>query len=71
MKVKQVMSEQNQENSKTICHEFPYGSWKCNFPVWAIVLIVIGVVMFVAIATVIACMIYSKKQSDNLRYEFK
>jgi len=67
-RVKEYLDKQNKENGEGICSDYPYGSSKCHFPVWAIVLIVIFGLATILTACFVACMIYSKNQAQKVGY---
>ena len=39
-RIRRFLDQQNKEHSENLCSDYPYGSYKCHFPIWAIVLIV-------------------------------
>jgi hypothetical protein len=66
--VKQFLERQNEEKSEGLCSDYPYGSSKCYFPVWAIVLIVIFGLASLLTVCFVGCMIYSKRQASRIGY---
>src|SRR6201999_1961088 len=38
-RIKRFLDRQNGQNTDGLCADYPYGSYKCHFPVWAIVVI--------------------------------
>ena len=64
--VKDQMNSRQQQMSANICYDYPYGSYNCHFPIWLIIVIVVGGVALLLIGCFIGMMIYSKHQASKI-----
>ena len=66
-RIKRLLDQQNKEHSKGLCGDYVYGSYKCHFPVWAIILIVIFGLLVVGGTAFLICM-YCYHSQQTLKY---
>ena len=66
-RIKRFVDQQNKDHSKGLCKDYTYGSYKCHFPVWAIVLIVVFGVAIVGVTAFLVCM-YCYQRQQTLKY---
>lgn len=67
-RIKRFLDQQNREHSESLCSDFPYGSFKCHFPVWAIVLIVVLVIAILIVCIFFVFMFCFRRNINKMTY---
>ena len=62
-RIKRFLDQQNKDHSQGLCENYVYGSYKCHFPVWAIVLIVVFGLITALVTGFLFCFCFYQKQT--------